>query len=39
MTEVGMIFVDFKLIEFQLIDRTKFDSFEKQRKTSFLFGL
>ena len=30
MTEVGMIFVDFKLIECQLIDWSKFDSFEKQ---------
>ena len=39
MTEVGMIFLDFKLIECELIDSTKFDSFEKQRKTFFLIAL
>ena len=39
MNEIGMIFVDFKLIQCQLIDWTKFDSFEKQRKTSFLIAL
>ena len=39
MSEVGMIFVDFKLIECELIDWTKFDSFEKQQKTFFLIDL